>query len=216
MNPIVVSDVMAVGEYPTPEQLEILAKAGFKSVINNQPDGEIARFPPGAEAGLDAKRHGLAYAFAPIESRTPSPEELATFARAVHELPAPIYAYCYSGARSAAACAFLLAEHKDADAIIADFARFGFDIEALRPWLAEARAKTVPPQPTAAAPASAAPAHAASEPPAPVTMVAAVVAGANGTTAIAAPEAAPSAIAAAAPKPIVIYPRAYGSSGFAM
>lgn len=140
MKPIVVSDVLAVGEFPTLEQLEILAKAGFKSVINNQPDGEVERFPASTALAAEAERLGLRHAYVPIETRVPEPEALERLAAAVATLPDPIFAFCYSGARSAAACAFLRTETEDVPKIVADFAEGGFDVSALVPWLDEARA----------------------------------------------------------------------------
>ena len=139
MKPTVVSDILAVGEVPAPGQLEILAKAGFKSVINCQPDGEVDRFPGAAAFGADATRAGLGYVYAPIVSRTPSDDELAVFQQALRRLPSPIYAFCYSGARSAAAAAFVETEGREPQAIIADFAAAGFDIENLKPWLDDER-----------------------------------------------------------------------------
>ena len=102
MKPIVLTDVLAVGEFPTFEELAILAKAGFKSLINNQPDGEVARFPAAALVAVEAEKLGLAYAHVPIETRTPEPDAIAAFAEAAQTLPEPIYAFDYSGARSAA------------------------------------------------------------------------------------------------------------------
>jgi sulfide:quinone oxidoreductase len=144
MKPVVVSDRLAVGEVPTPEQMEILAKAGFKSVINNQPDGEVDRLPGNAVLGEVARRCGLGYAHAPLASRTPNEGELAAFADALAQLPAPIYGFCYSGARSAAGCALLLTEALEPDAIIAQFAAADFDIAALRPWLEDERKRRAP------------------------------------------------------------------------
>ena len=139
MTPIVVSDILAVGEVPNAEQIAILAKAGFRSVINNQPDGEVDRFPGSIALGADAAKAGLGYVYAPIVSRTPSAEELSAFNRALRDLPSPIYAFCYSGARSAAAAAFAQAANGESDDVIRDFARAGFDIQALKPWLDDAR-----------------------------------------------------------------------------
>ncbi len=141
MKPIVLSDILAVGEFPSPQQIAILAKAGFKSILNNQPDGEVARFERDAEIAVIAARHGLAHAFSPLSSRTPPAEEIASFAAALTSLPAPIYAFCYSGARSAATCAILMTETTGVGTIMRQFAEAGFDLEGLRPWLDEARAR---------------------------------------------------------------------------
>jgi sulfide:quinone oxidoreductase len=139
MKPIVVSDILAVGEVPSPEEIAILAKAGFRSIIDNQPDGEVERLPGSSVIAIEAAKCGLGYAYAPISSRTPPPDELLEFARALERLPAPIYGFCYSGARSAAAMAFIMTREKNPDVIITEFAEAGHDVAALAPWLAEQR-----------------------------------------------------------------------------
>lgn len=141
MKPVVVSDVLAVGEFPQVEQFAILAKAGFRSVINNQPDGEIARFASAEAAAVAAEAAGLEYRYLPLPTRTPNVEQIAAFEGLLRELPSPIYAFCYSGSRSAAACALAMAKSAEPDAIIEAFAKAGFDISGLRPWLEEARAR---------------------------------------------------------------------------
>ncbi|HRD75750.1 MAG TPA: sulfur transferase domain-containing protein [Hyphomicrobiaceae bacterium] len=139
MKPAVVSDVLAVGEVPALEQIAILAKAGFKTLINNQPDGEVDRLPASATVGAEAQRLGLVYRYIPLASRTPPPEQLAAFAAALKELPAPIYACCYSGARSAAGCALILARQSDVDGILAGFAKAGYDVSGIRAFLEKER-----------------------------------------------------------------------------
>lgn len=199
MTPIVVSDVLAVGEFPTAEQLGILAKAGFKSIINNQPDGEVERFPGSASIAADAKRVGLGHAYAPITTRTPSSDELAAMAKALETLPAPIYAFDYSGARAAAAAAFLLTAVMEPDAIVAEFGQCGFDVSALKPWLVEERIRRAPPKGTGngeAANGAGGIGHAATPPPA------------QGQAA--------NPNAAQAVQGIVVHARAAGFSGFAM
>jgi len=135
MRPAVVSDVLAVGEVPTVEQVAILAKAGFKTLVCNQPDGEVDRLLSSADMGSEAERQGLVFRYIPLASRTPPPEELAAFAGALKELPAPIYACCYSGARSAAACALILAREQDVADITRSFAKAGYDISGLKAFL---------------------------------------------------------------------------------
>ena len=143
MKPIVLSDVLAVGEFPAFEHFEILAKAGFKSIINNQPDGEVDRFPRSEIVAAEAKRVGLACLYIPIVSRVPSVGELVAFAKAIKELPGPIYAFCYSGSRSAAAAAFLMTETSEVADIVGELEQAGFDIRSLAPWLQDERARHV-------------------------------------------------------------------------
>lgn len=218
MTPIVVSEILAVGEFPSPEQFEILAKAGFKSVINNQPDGEVDRFPGSVTVAALATRHGLGQAYAPVHSRTPSDEELAAFAAALKSLPAPIYAFCYSGARSAAAAAFMLTETQEADAIVAEFGRAGFDIAGLKPWLDEERLRRKPAPGSAngnggrGAGNGAGNGQVSATLPAPSAAPASAPSIAPATT----PAVQPPVAAQAALQGIVVHARAAGYGGFAM
>ena len=209
MKPIVVSDVLAVGEVPSPEQLDILAKAGFKSVINNQPDGEVERFASSDAMGADAKRLGLGYVYAPIGSRHPSHYELALFRQALKELPAPIYAFCYSGARSAAAAAFVLAGQHEPDAIIKDFGEAGFDISGLKPWLDDERKQRAPIGYSSALGNGNGPATPAAK----IETGAPAVGSHNG---IGANGARPVVVKAPVVQGIVVHARAAGFSGFAV
>ncbi len=198
MKPSVVSDILAVGEVPSPEQLEILAKAGFKSVINCQPDGEVERFATSEALRTEAVRQGLAYVYAPISSRTPSDDELAALRQALGLLPAPVYAFCYSGSRAAAAAAFLQTSAAEPDQIIKEFAEAGFDIASLKPWLNDERKRHVSGSMKSGRVASGA---------------------AASSSASALPEGAPVASplpAALALKGIVVHARAAGFSGFAV
>jgi uncharacterized protein (TIGR01244 family) len=197
MKPIVVSDILAVGEVPSPEQFEILAKAGFKSVINNQPDGEVDRLPGNAVLAAAAKKHGLAYAYAPLANRTPEPHELEAYSAALHDLAAPVFAFCYSGARSAAGCALLLTETQEPDAIVAQFAEAGHDVSSLKPWLVDERKRRAKPAPKTASNGNGNGAHAAKEAPA-----------------VAVPP--PAVTAPKAVEGIVVHARAAGYGGFAM
>ena len=212
MQPIVVSDILAVGEVPGPGQLEILAKAGFKSVVNCQLDGEVDRFPGSAVLEADAKRQGLGYAYAPVVSRTPSEGELAVFQRALRTLPSPIYAFCYSGARAAAAAAFIETEAREPAAIISDFAEAGFDIASLKPWLEDERRRHKAPAAMTRTIAGIGQNASASLDGEIVGQVAN-----QAPTPVATPAGPPAAMVAARElKSIVVHARAAGSSGFAV
>ena len=198
MKPSVVSDILAVGEVPSPEQLEILAKAGFKSVINCQPDGEVERFATSAVLKAEATRQGLGYVYAPIVSRTPSDDELEVLQHALEHLPAPVYAFCYSGSRSAAAAAYLQTSTAEPDQIIREYADAGFDIGGLKPWLDDERKRRT---------GGVAKAGLASGRTAPL--------GSAGPAGSVSPVAVPLP-AALALKGIVVHARAAGFSGFAV
>ena len=146
MVPVALSDAVAVGEMPTAEHIKILAEAGFRSILNAQPDGEVERLLSAAEAGSLARAQGLEYRHIPIESRRPSDLQIGAYGAALAELPKPIYACCYSGSRAAAAWALTAAPHADADTIIQAVAVAGYDVGFMRAQLDERRAgKTAAP-----------------------------------------------------------------------
>ncbi|MEH6666416.1 MAG: sulfur transferase domain-containing protein, partial [Psychrobacter sp.] len=45
----------------TPDQVPMIAENGFKTIINNRPDGEEPNQPTSAEIEAAAKEAGLAY-----------------------------------------------------------------------------------------------------------------------------------------------------------
>ena len=86
----------------TPEAMVETAKAGFRSVINNRPDFEHGpNQPTNAAIEAAAKAAGLEYRFLPVAGGYQTPEEIAAFAKLLHELPHPVLVFCRSGNRSA-------------------------------------------------------------------------------------------------------------------
>jgi uncharacterized protein (TIGR01244 family) len=84
-----------------PDAMIEVARAGFRSVINNRPDFEHgAGQPTSAAIEAAARAAGLEYRFLPVSGGYQSPEEIAAFARLLAELPRPLLAFCRSGARS--------------------------------------------------------------------------------------------------------------------
>jgi sulfide:quinone oxidoreductase len=131
MRPIALSDEIAVGEVPQADEIPILARAGFRSLINVQPDGEVMRLADAASLQLAAAAAGLAYVHLPIESRLPSETRIKGFAEAMASMPRPIYAYCYSGGRAAAAWALAVAPQTSPAKIVQALELAGFDASSL-------------------------------------------------------------------------------------
>lgn len=85
----------------TPAAMSEVARAGFRSVVNNRPDFEEGPGQPtSAQIEAAARAAGLEYRFLPVAGSYQSPEEIAAFAALLAELPRPILAFCRSGARS--------------------------------------------------------------------------------------------------------------------
>lgn len=81
--------------------MAVLARDGFKTVINNRPDHEGGPDQP-TSATLEsaATAAGLAYVYLPVAPGYQSPAEAARFRHLLDTLPRPILAFCRTGTRS--------------------------------------------------------------------------------------------------------------------
>ncbi len=96
-----IADTVCVAPQLDAAAMAELARLGFKSVINNRPDFEHGPDQPtSASVEAAAVAAGLQYRHLPVAGGYQSPEEVAAFALLLQELPAPVLAFCRSGARS--------------------------------------------------------------------------------------------------------------------
>jgi uncharacterized protein (TIGR01244 family) len=119
------------------DNIEALAAAGVKTIINNRPDGE----DPGQLSADEARRlcsaHGIAYHHIPFVGATLTRADIDAFDAALQSAPQPIVAHCRSGTRSTMIWALTrMRRGEDSAALVALGARNGVDIAAL-PALAE-------------------------------------------------------------------------------
>jgi sulfide:quinone oxidoreductase len=112
--------------------IDALAAAGVRTIINNRPDGEDPGQLPAAEARRIAEAHGIAYHHIPITAATLSRADVDAFGAALRDGPAPVVAHCRSGTRSALLWALTrMREGDNALSLIAEAAQHGIDIAAL-------------------------------------------------------------------------------------
>lgn len=91
----------AVAPQLSPGDLPEIARLGYRSVINNRPDGEGGpEQPHSSELGAAAEAAGLAYAFVPVTPAAADSNAVEQVRTLLGELPRPILAFCRSGARS--------------------------------------------------------------------------------------------------------------------
>ena len=87
----------------SPEDMVLVAKQGFASVMNNRPDFEHDANQPTAQSVAEAARAaGMAFYDLPFSASRVTPELLVQFAQVVGQAKKPILLYCRSGARSTA------------------------------------------------------------------------------------------------------------------
>lgn len=124
-----VSPQIDIGDFPA------IRAAGFALVIDNRPDGEI---PPHLHTGAmaaAAAAAGLAFVANPVIGGALTMDNVTAQAAAIDGATGPVLAYCASGNRSSIVWALANAARQPADALIATAARFGYNLEHLRPTL---------------------------------------------------------------------------------
>lgn len=96
-----VNDMFSVSPQLTASQIQQVAALGFRSVINNRPDGEAGPDQPTHQSMSEAAAAaGLQYVYLPVSPSTASEQEVKAMQSAIAQLPQPVLAFCRSGARS--------------------------------------------------------------------------------------------------------------------
>jgi uncharacterized protein (TIGR01244 family) len=112
--------------------IDALARAGVRTIVNNRPDDEDPGQLPAAEAKQLTAAHGIAYHHIPITAATLTRGDVDAFAAILRDAAQPVVAHCRSGTRSALLWALTrIREGADPLALISDAARHGIDIAGL-------------------------------------------------------------------------------------
>jgi len=121
--------------------LPAIKAAGFTTVVDNRPDGEI---PPHLHADamrLAAEALGLTFVANPVIGGALTMDNVTTQAAAIAEASGPVFAYCASGNRSSVVWALSQAGQHPVDDLVGIPARFGYQLDHLRPQIAALAAK---------------------------------------------------------------------------
>jgi uncharacterized protein (TIGR01244 family) len=129
-----------------------VAARGFRSVVNNRPDGEAPDQLPNHRAEAAASSQGLQYRYQPIENLNVTDDDVVdAHARLMNDLPRPILFYCRSGTRCTILWAQVAAPRLGGAKTLEIASQAGYDLEVLREQIAErsrmngtASRKTVP------------------------------------------------------------------------
>jgi uncharacterized protein (TIGR01244 family) len=121
----------------TRDNIEALADAGTKVIVNNRPDGEDPGQITADEARELCAAHGIAYHHIPFVAATLTKADIDAFAAVLKNATGPMVAHCRSGTRSTMIWALTrIREGADPAALVALGTRNGVDIAAL-PMLAQ-------------------------------------------------------------------------------
>jgi uncharacterized protein (TIGR01244 family) len=129
-----ITDSVSVAPQIAPADVSIAAAQGFRTIVNNRPDGESQDQPAGAEIEAACVGAGLDYAFIPIDHTGFNLDQVAAMAAALAD--GPVLAFCRSGTRSCNLWALAAAKQgADPAVIIAAASEGGYNVAGLMPML---------------------------------------------------------------------------------
>ena len=122
--------------------IAVLAAQGFRSIINNRPEGEAEDQTPGRDIEAAAHAAGMTYVAIPIIPGSFGESEVCAMATARNQANGKVLAYCRTGTRST--LLWVLAEAsggKPIDAIAWAASAAGYDVSPVLPMMADLAAR---------------------------------------------------------------------------
>jgi uncharacterized protein (TIGR01244 family) len=129
-----ITDRISVSPQISVADLDEAARLGFRTIINNRPDGEEPTQPPSREMEAAAAAAGLAYAHVPVRG-FPTEAQVSTQRQLVEQADGPVLAYCRSGNRSIVTWALgeALSGARTRDELVRLGREAGYDLSAALP-----------------------------------------------------------------------------------
>ena len=127
-----------------------MARLGYRTIINNRPDGEDATQLPARQAAAQARLAGLSYRHVPAAKLELFEDRVVGgMTAALSDADGPVLAHCKSGQRAAILWAAAQARGgAEIDELLATLAQAGFDLDVVRDELeavaADGKMGTVP------------------------------------------------------------------------
>jgi uncharacterized protein (TIGR01244 family) len=125
----------AVSPQIEPADLPAIKAAGYVTIIDNRPDGEIPPHLHTPHIKAAAEALGLAFVVNPVIGGQLTMENVTAQAAAIAASPGPVFAYCASGNRCSIVWALANAGKRPVDELVGLPARFGYQLEHLRPQI---------------------------------------------------------------------------------
>jgi uncharacterized protein (TIGR01244 family) len=130
----------AVSPQIEPGDLAAIKAAGYVTVIDNRPDGEIPPHLHTETMRLAAEALGLTFVVNPVIGGAMTMDNVTAQGAAIATSTGPVFAYCASGNRSSVVWALSQAGKRPVEDLVGLPARFGYQLDHLRPQI-EALAK---------------------------------------------------------------------------
>lgn len=125
----------AVSPQIDPADLPAIKAAGYTTIIDNRPDGEI---PPDLHTEVmraAAESLGLVFIANPVIGGAMTMDNVTAQRAAINAATGPVFAYCASGNRSSVVWALAHAGEMPTDDLVNIPARYGYQLDHLRPTL---------------------------------------------------------------------------------
>jgi uncharacterized protein (TIGR01244 family) len=126
----------AVSPQITLADLAAIKAAGFTTVIDNRPDGEVAPDLHTGQMRAAAAALGLIFVANPVISGAMTMDNVTAQGAAIAASTGPVFAYCASGNRSSVVWALSQAGKLPVDDLVGLPAKFGYQLDHLRPQIA--------------------------------------------------------------------------------
>lgn len=115
--------------------LAAIKAAGYTTIINNRPDGEIPDALHSEKMRVAAESLGLRFVENPVIGGALTLENVQLQAEVIAAAKGPVFAYCASGNRSSIVWALTQAGKRPTEELISTPAKFGYNLEHLREQL---------------------------------------------------------------------------------
>ncbi|MFP5478209.1 MAG: TIGR01244 family sulfur transferase [Alphaproteobacteria bacterium] len=125
----------AVSPQIEPGDLPAIKAAGYTTVIDNRPDGEIPAHLHTEAMRQAAEALGLSFVANPVIGGALTMANVTAQAQTMAEATGPVLAYCASGNRSSIVWALAQAGKRPVEELVGIPARFGYQLDHLRPQI---------------------------------------------------------------------------------
>jgi uncharacterized protein (TIGR01244 family) len=125
----------AVSPQIEPADLPAIKAAGYVTIIDNRPDGEIPPHLHTPQMQAAAEALGLTFVANPVIGGQLTMDNVTAQAAAIAASAGPVFAYCASGNRCSIVWALANAGKRPVDELVGLPARFGYQLDHLRPQI---------------------------------------------------------------------------------
>jgi len=123
-------DISVAGQIKASD-VAAIAKAGFRSILCNRPDGEGFLQPEYSGIEDAAKEAGIAFIYQPVSSKGIQEADVSDFEQSCATLPKPVLAYCRTGTRCTVLWSLTQAGKREFDEVLSMTAAAGYDMSML-------------------------------------------------------------------------------------